>query len=309
MLLDMQTKIQDLVLDLLSQIATFLTEHTEDIGAFLADSLTSAFEMLPELIDSILKIITALIQAIADCFKDKEMIQALVDGIVGAVEAILDNLGDIVKAVVDLIVSIITAIVPKLPELIMRLVQAIADALPDLISDIVGAIGEGIKSIFKAIFNKDFWVDVFNSLREVLTNIVQAVFGGIGKLFDITDTTSSGKKKSKAEKGWDIGLGIATGGVYNLGKGIGKLLHWWADGTDNAPAGLSVVGEAGPELVNFKGGEQVFNAQDTKRILSGANGNTNNFNVTFNNLQDTTAFAMLQQLKQYKRQMAINGII
>lgn len=38
-------------------------------------------------------------------------------------------------------------------------------------------------------------------------------------------------------------------------------------------------------------------------------GTTINQNVTFNNLQDTTAFAMLQQLKQYNRQMAINGVL
>jgi hypothetical protein len=38
-------------------------------------------------------------------------------------------------------------------------------------------------------------------------------------------------------------------------------------------------------------------------------GNTNNFNVTFNNTTDTSAFAMVSQLKAYNRQMAINGVI
>ena len=309
MLLDLQTKLQDLVLDLLSQIATFLSEHTEDIGAFLADSLTSAFNMLPELIDSLLKIITALIQAIADCFKDKEMIQAMVDGLVGGIEAILDNLGDIVSAVIDLIFSVITAIVPKLPEIILKIIGAIAKALPDLVSDIAGALGDGIKSIFKSIFNKDFWVDTLKTFKETLANIVKSVFRGIGKLFDISDTTSSGAKKGTAEKATDITLGILTGGVYNLGKGIGKMLHWWADGTDNAPAGLSVVGEAGPELVNFKGGEQVLSNANTKKLLSGSSGTTVNQNITFNNLQDTSAYEMINQLKQYNRSLAINGII
>lgn len=41
-----------------------------------------------------------------------------------------------------------------------------------------------------------------------------------------------------------------------------------AGGTSNAPAGLTPVGENGMELVNFRGGEQVFNASDTRSLMS-----------------------------------------
>jgi hypothetical protein len=61
--------------------------------------------------------------------------------------------------------------------------------------------------------------------------------------------------------------------------------------------------------VKFRGGEQVLNAHNTNKALENMGGNTNNFNVTFNNLKDTSAFAMMNQLKQYNRQMAINGVI
>ena len=82
-----------------------------------------------------------------------------------------------------------------------------------------------------------------------------------------------------------------------------------ATGTDNAKRGLTLVGEAGPELVNFRGGEQVLNAHNTQKALAGMGGNTNEFNVNFYNTKDTTAYAMVSQLKQYNRQMAINSII
>ena len=87
--------------------------------------------------------------------------------------------------------------------------------------------------------------------------------------------------------------------------------HWFgfANGSQNVPKGLSIVGEAGPELVRFRGGEQVLNNRNTNKALENMGGKTNNFNVTFNNLQDTTAFNMMQQLKAYNRQMAINGVI
>jgi phage-related tail protein len=71
---------------------------------------------------------------------------------------------------------------------------------------------------------------------------------------------------------------------------------------------LHLVGEAGPELINFRGGESVLNAQNTQKALATAGGNSNTFNVTFNNTSDTSAYKMLQQLRQYNRALAINGV-
>lgn len=52
----------------------------------------------------------------------------------------------------------------------------------------------------------------------------------------------------------------------------------YAVGTYNAASGLALVGENGPELVNFNGGEQVLTAEKTNAILSrsssGGGGNT-----------------------------------
>jgi phage-related protein len=52
------------------------------------------------------------------------------------------------------------------------------------------------------------------------------------------------------------------------GLGLGSLTGY-ATGTASAAAGLAMVGEEGPELINFKGGERVYNARDTSRMLSG----------------------------------------
>ena len=46
----------------------------------------------------------------------------------------------------------------------------------------------------------------------------------------------------------------------------------FASGISSAPAGLAVLGERGPELVRFRGGEQVFSAAATGQILGAANG-------------------------------------
>ena len=52
------------------------------------------------------------------------------------------------------------------------------------------------------------------------------------------------------------------GGVYVTGSGYAK-------GTDNATRGVHLVGEKGPELVFFSGGETVLTADKTRNVLSG----------------------------------------
>jgi hypothetical protein len=290
-------------LENLDKLADSLAKHTDDFADFLAESMTSANNTLPKLINAVLKIIGAVIQAVADAFKNQEFIDSIINAIIEMTNSIMDNLPRIIGSIVQLIVNIIVALAPRLPEIIMALVNGLADAIPKCIGQIVSGLAKGIGQIFKGLFERiftwDFWKDALQTLGEVLTQIVADVFsGGLASL-------SGGAGNVTGNVAGDIGLGLATGGVSYLGH----LFGWWAKGTNNAPAGLSIVGEAGPELVKFRGGEQVLNNRNTNKALAEMGGKTNNFNVTFNNLQDTTAFNMMQQLKAYNRQMAINGVI
>lgn len=53
--------------------------------------------------------------------------------------------------------------------------------------------------------------------------------------------------------------GGTGGGLFgSLFSGLGSLIPGFAKGTNSAPRGLAVVGENGPELVRFSGGEQVI---------------------------------------------------
>ena len=174
--------------------------------------------------------------------------------------------------------------------------------IPLIIGDIVKSLSQAFSAIFKKVFTKDFWLSVLKSLGEAIGEIFKLMGTGLADSFGVD--TSSGKKAAG-----DIGLNVLTGGLYGGVKKLGDWFNWWADGSNAVPKGLAIVGEAGPELVNFGGGEQVLNNRNTNKALASMGGNTNNFNVTFNNLQDTTAFTMMQQLKAYNRQMAINGII
>ena len=70
--------------------------------------------------------------------------------------------------------------------------------------------------------------------------------------------------------------------MSNIDSILSGVFDGFATGTNSASRGLAVVGEAGPELVNFRGGEQVLNNRNTQKALNGMGGSTNNFNVTFN---------------------------
>ena len=149
----------------------------------------------------------------------------------------------------------------------------------------------------------------------------KAVVGVLGAislaLADIFNVISDIIKKITTIHIWVPFVGdIAFGGI-DLGQvkrpdisPYISIIDSLATGTNNARKGLTLVGEQGPELVNFNGGEQVLNTRNTQNALADMGASKSNvFNVTFNNTQDTTAFAMLQQLKQYNRRMAINGIL
>ena len=303
LIVKIQKALEKLISKNLDKIADSLAKHTDDFADFLAESMTSANNTLPKLIDAVLRIIGSVIKAVADAFKNQEFINSIIEAIIELTNSIMNNLPAIIGNIVQLIVNIIVALAPRLPEIIIAFIDAIAKAIPKCLSEIISGLAKGIGQIFKGLFERiftwDFWKDALQTLGEVLTQIVADVFsGGLASL-------SGGAGNVTGNVAGDIGLGLATGGVSYLGH----LFGWWAKGTNNAPAGLSIVGEAGPELVKFRGGEQVLNNRNTNKALAEMGGKTNNFNVTFNNLQDTSAFNMMQQLKAYNRQLAVNGVI
>lgn len=65
-----------------------------------------------------------------------------------------------------------------------------------------------------------------------------------------------------------MGKGAQAQGALNTVANIGKGRSGYANGTNSAEAGFQLVGEQGPELINFRGGEQVFTAAQTYSLFS-----------------------------------------
>lgn len=301
--LSVQKSVEKFVTEGLDNIVTVIENHIDDFANFLAESMASANRTLPSLIKTILRLVNAIIQAIAKAFENEDFQNSIVESIEGVIGAIVEIAPKLVTSIVKLIFAIINAIVPKLPEILLKIMQEITGTLSGNISELVSEFSKGLMTLFKKTMTFEFWRDVLQGLAQAVGTIVESalapVSSGFQQAFEHNEDTLTGSQAG------DVALGLATGGISTFGHALG----WWAKGTNNAPAGLSVVGEAGPELVKFRGGEQVLNNRNTNKALANMGGSTNNFNVTFNNLQDTTAFAMMNQLKQYNRAMAINGVM
>jgi hypothetical protein len=77
-----------------------------------------------------------------------------------------------------------------------------------------------------------------------------------------------------------IALGVVLlAGVAKVIDYMSSKLNWFADG--GVASGLSVVGEKGPELVNFGKPSRVHSNADSKKMIGGG-GTVNNFNITIN---------------------------
>ena len=173
-----------------------------------------------------------------------------------------------------------------------NLVNAIADGMSQ--ADFLTSMKDYIR---KAIIQTVVYTE---TLHHEIAQIGAAISKGIAEGF-----TDTGLHEIKRDLSYIFYM--AQNSISKIDSVLDNVFSGYATGTQNATRGLHLVGEAGPELVRFRGGEQVLNANNTQKALS-STGTTINQNVTFNNLNDTSAFAMMQQLKRYNREMAINGV-
>jgi len=103
---------------------------------------------------------------------------------------------------------------------------------------------------------------------------------GMGEMVDGMDLSAEAKANAKATM--DAYVSEIQAGVAKAQTAVNSLnfanntlggggFHGYATGTLDAEPGLALVGEEGPELVNFGGGEVVYTAAETSSILARGN--------------------------------------
>lgn len=161
------------------------------------------------------------------------------------------------------------------------------------------ALRDSVDSNSPSRVTHDIGLDVAQGLANGIAeggNIVSQAAKGLGD-------TAAGALDTLGDLGGQIGDMFATAatnvltGVESLREAVGKLLQQvaqllinsamkslfgnvfqglnlggvpgYATGTMNAAAGWAMVGEQGPELVRLRGGERIYDARQTDRMMAG----------------------------------------
>lgn len=329
-LLVFEDKVLTFFVETLPKLPQFVASALQSIGVLIQNIMSSGgfenlwtifetiFDMvwegiewvIKELTNNIPRIIKLLITVIKKIAgKIPSFISLIVPAIVTLVTEVIKAIPPVLNSVLPALLQGILEMVKALMQNLPLIIQTFVEFIPDLIFGITQAIADFIANM-KA---EDFIAIVTGVIKAIATlgmSLVQAIPQILEGLWELAKDLVKGMWNLilKALKATWKGLKWVLDKVVD---GFKKTFGAYETGTNNAQRGLALVGEKGPELVDFKGGERVYNATNTQKMLAGAtSGNAGNtFNVTFNNLQDTSAYAMMSQLRQYKRSLAINGVI
>jgi hypothetical protein len=284
---------------------------------FLRDYIIKAYVFTDSMKGEIEKIGSLIGKTLDGSISEKEL-----SDVANAVKATYGKLADSMKTVDTMLDSIfgkeaeknvssgantVVENVSKIQKAIDNLKDSLADLGGDIASNLIDGLTNGLTQ-GDFLSNMKDWIKKMLVQSVVYTEQMKSQIEAIGKT--ISNAISGGfTETSMHEIRRDLSFIFeqATSKMSGINKILGGVFDGYASGTTSALSGLHIVGERGPELVRFNGGERVYNNRDTMGMIAG--NKTNNFNVTFNNLRDTSAFAMMSQLKQYNREMAINGVI
>ena len=117
------------------------------------------------------------------------------------------------------------------------------------------SFGKGLKNIFKDITNSIIKMLVHLSFQQYVQPKLQSIFGNI----------ASGIGAIGAGRG-NISS-FASGGSFSsafTGNSFGKFASGGI-----APAGMTLVGENGPELLQFNSSHRIYNASQTRKMIGG----------------------------------------
>lgn len=168
------------------------------------------------------------------------------------------------------VINLVSALAPVLQEIagILILVFDILGPFIDIIAELMEMLSPLIELLLKPIAAV---LGVIRDVLEAISDFIKPITDFFGGVFDAVGDFFGG-----------IGKGIG-----DFFGGIGDFFGF-ADGTDYAPGGLSVVGERGPELMYVPRGAQIFTNQESRNMLGGFSPTVNIYSPKEVSLSDAT---------------------
>lgn len=127
------------------------------------------------------------------------------------------------------------------------------------------SFGKGLKNIFKDITNSILKMLVNLSFQQYVQPKLQSLFGGVVNGLGALGASRGGVSS------------FAGGGSFGsafTGNSFGKFASGGI-----APAGMTLVGENGPELLQFNSSHRIYNASQTRKMIGGEGANKVTVNI------------------------------
>jgi len=151
----------------------------------------------------------------------------------------------------------------------VNITDALASALESSISAIGVGLGEGLAAAINGTANfGDIFQSIFNALGGVVATLGEQIIA-IGAAALVAQAAIA---QALANPFLVIAAGVALVALGSLIKSATSTQNAFAVGTRNAPGGMALVGERGPELINLPRGSQVIPAAQTSNMLGGVTG-------------------------------------
>lgn len=213
-----------------------------------------------------------------------DAIEKIFGGAWTAISGIVEGELTIIQGLIEGALKVITGVINVFTGLLTGDWDRAWDGIKQIVDGVLTAVTGLIKGEF-AIFE-----GLFRGGAAVLTGVWELLWAGLrnfmGNVWAEIENAISGAVSTIVQKFWDLyhwatapidslmnKLGSIKGKIDDVVNGLGKIggkIPGLASGTLAAPPGWAWVGEQGPELVRFRGGEQVLPAGQSKRMAEGA---------------------------------------
>ena len=127
------------------------------------------------------------------------------------------------------------------------------------------SFGKGLKNIFKDITNSILKMLVNLSFQQYVQPKLQGLFGGVVNGLGALGASRGGVSS--------FASGSSFGAAFT-GNSFGKFASGGI-----APAGMTLVGENGPELLQFNSSHRIYNASQTRKMIGGEGANKVTVNI------------------------------
>lgn len=278
------TWILDVGIPAFDSMVSWLEQHWPQIQAVVEQVMGRVREVIETVLSGIEAFwrtwggtITAYVQGYWDGISQivqgaMDIIRGIIDVVMGIIHGDWSRVWDGIKSLLEGVWQVINGIV----DLAINEVRTRIEIVMRLIAGVFDAAWDGIKSATSRVLAEITLV--IWSGWDAIVGFVGGLPGRIVGVFTGLWDNVKGLASDAAE--WVLRqidrmlgpLDKIAGKLGSIGSKVLGAIPGFASGTGSAPAGLAWVGEAGPELVRFGGGERVYTAAQSRNMTGGAAG-------------------------------------